>query len=93
MSSFQLNSNEELYGYLVSLADTLRQKGRDDLADQVSLASQFAFGSASEFLHEGLIALMSIQPKCRGILSEDQQQGLESVVQQIKSAFEKIGGA
>jgi len=93
MNRLQLKSNDELYRYLVSLVGELKQTGKAETSNEVMLASQFALGSPSEFLHEAMIALTSVQAKCKDILTETQLADLESVIEQINAAFQRIGGA
>jgi hypothetical protein len=93
MVCLNLKNNEELYRYLLSLADELKHLGKSHASFAVALASQFASGSPSEFLHEAMTALTSVQADCKEILTETQLANLKSVIEQIKVAFQRIGGA
>jgi hypothetical protein len=93
MKHLQLNNNDDLYRYLVSLADELRKHDKTEASGRLTLASQFAFGSASEFLDEALAALTSVHSECKDALTEVEWADLESVIQQIRIAFQRIGGA
>lgn len=93
MNPSQLNSNDDLYRYLVSLGNELIQKGASEIPDKLMAASQFAFGSPSEFLHEAMSALTLVDTNCQDILTQPQLAELESVIGEIKKAFDRIGGA
>jgi hypothetical protein len=93
MSPLQLKNNDELYRYLLSLAHELKHKGKGDVSNAVALASRFAFGSPSEFLQEARTALASVRAKCNDILTTSQLEDLETVLQQINTSFQRIGGA
>ncbi len=93
MNRLELKNNDDLYRYLVSLGDELKQRGKSEASSEVTLASQFAFGSPSEFFHEAMNALTSVQTTCKDVLTEPQLADLESVIEHIRKAFERIGGA
>ena len=93
MNSLYLNNNDDLYRYLVALAGELRERGKCGASSQVTLASQFAFGSASEFLDQAMVALSSVQAECKDVLTPAQLADVESISAQIKTAFQRIGGA
>lgn len=90
MNRQTLKDNSELLGYLNQLANKLRNLSRIDLAEEVERASLFANGSASEFLHETQEALEVVSvAKPEGIELPE----VQSVINQIKEAFRRIGGA
>jgi hypothetical protein len=93
MNSVQLQSNEDLYHYLRWLADELQRRGKPDVSQEVAWASQFAVGSPTEFFHEAMKVLASVAVRCRGSLTNAQLEDVESVFDQIRKAFERIGGA
>jgi hypothetical protein len=88
-----LKNNDELYRYLLSLAHELKHLGKSHASFGVALASQLAFGSPSEFLHEAMTALASVQRECKDVLTEAQLANLESAIAQIEIAFQRVGGA
>lgn len=91
--SRNLKNNDELYRYLLSLADELKHLGKSHASFGAALASQYAFGSPSECLHEAMRALASIQADCKDVLTETQLASLESVIEQLRVAFQRVGGA
>lgn len=93
MNGNTLESNEDLFEYLIKLRETLKEIGHVEHADNVSRSSQFASGSASEFLHEAHSALQIIAEKKPDKLSDSEFEKLESVLAQINEAFQKIKGA
>jgi hypothetical protein len=93
MNTLQLSNNDDLYRYLVALADELKQHDKSGASGRLTLASQFAFGSPSEFFDEAIVALTSVQTECKDVLTAAQSADLEGVVEQIKAAFQRIGGA
>jgi hypothetical protein len=93
MNPLQLQSNYELRDYLVWLSNELKSKGQSELAEEVHLASRFAGGSASEFLHEAGEALRKVKTSSASMLTESQLAAVEKVIEQIETAFKKVGGA
>ena len=92
MHSLRLENNDELYRYLQSLSGELKQSGKIEASDRLALASQFAFGFPSEFLHEAMAALALVQTEYKDVLTVAQLAGVGSVIEQIKTAFQRIGG-
>jgi hypothetical protein len=88
-----LQSNDDLASYLVWLGNRLGDGGQAALADDVILASRFANGSPSEFLHEAQTALEKVVHLRPSSLANEEIEGAKAVVVQIKVAFKKIGGA
>ncbi|MBI1178447.1 hypothetical protein GC207_13515 [bacterium] len=93
MNPHQLHSNNELRDYLVWLSNELKSKGQSELADDVYLASRFAVGSASEFLHEAGKALRKVKASSALMLTGSQLTDIAKVIEQIETAFKKVGGA
>jgi hypothetical protein len=93
MNPLQLMSNDELCQYLLSLSKELERSGKSEASGQLTLASHFAFGSPSEFLHEAAAALVFVRVECKDVLTSERLRDLESVVERIKAAFQRIGGA
>lgn len=93
MNRNTLESNEDLFEYLIKLKEKLKEIGQTCHADNVSRSSQFASGSASEFLHEAHSALQQVVNKRPAKLSDSDMEDIESVLAQINEAFRKIRGA
>lgn len=88
----KLESNSDLFEYLVSLADALSSRGEHELASEVEFASRFASGSASEFLHYALEALKKVSATF-ATSEKPLAAEVSSVIAQIEDAFDAIGGA
>jgi hypothetical protein len=93
MNPRQLQSNDDLFHYLVELSEQLRAGGQADLAEEVRFASDFVSGSPTEFFHEAERALRRVKAKGGSTLSEGELADATNVIQQIQIAFMKIGGA
>jgi hypothetical protein len=87
-----IDNNEDLYEFLLRLAEELQAHGEAQLAKEVIFASRFASGSASEFLHEAHHVLTKIE-QCRPALTPKESRNLKDVITQIDQAFRTIGGA
>lgn len=88
-----IDNNEDLYEFLLRLAEELQAHGEAQLAKEVIFASRFASGSASEFLHEAHHVLTKIE-QCRpAILTPKESRNLKDGITQIDQAFRTIGGA
>src|ERR1043166_8265829 len=86
-------NDKELFDYLVWLSGELKSKDKSELAEEVRIASRFASGSPSEFLHEAQTVLKKVKANCISVLSETQLADAASAIEQIESAFKKVGGA
>lgn len=93
MDPKKLQSNEELFQYLVDLATILRGCGELVAADGVTFASRFVSGSSTEFMHESHVALTNVKKTCGSKLSRSQFEDVVSVITQIDTAFNRVGGA
>ncbi len=93
MNPQALKNNQELYDYLVRLSRNLHQQGALELAKATEHAARFASGSASEFLHEAELVLLRVKQEHREATSGSEASDVESVLEQIREAFRKIGGA
>jgi hypothetical protein len=89
----KLENNEDLYEFLLRLAKALQAHGEAQLAKEVILASRFASGSASEFLHEAHHVLTKIEQCSPAALTPEESRNLRDVITQIDEAFRAIGGA
>jgi hypothetical protein len=89
----KLENNEDLYEFLLWLAKELEAHGEAQLAKEVTFASRFASGSASEFLHEAHQILTKIDRSRPATLTIEESRYLKDVITQINEAFLQIGGA
>ncbi len=89
----QLQSNKDLLEFLLRLAAELEARGETQFAKDVMIASRFASGSASEFLHEAHQILTRIDGSRPSVLTTEQSNDVKAVITQIYEAFLKIGGA
>lgn len=92
MTMRTLQSNNDLFEYLLSLAEVLTSDGERELANEVEFASRYALGSASEFLHYAGISLKKVRDEARNLDRESLAE-VDSVIAQIETAFNAIGGA
>jgi hypothetical protein len=92
MSLSTLTSNAQLFAYLRDPAEGLRRRDEADAAETILLASRFASGSASEFLHESHLALKKVRSACSGKLTPSRLDNITSVIEQIEEAFRHVGG-
>ena len=93
MNPRSLKNNSELLDYLVQLKQHLEAHQYTALAEEINQATLFANGSVTEFLHETQLALEHLTKEHPRNLSKEQLKDVESVILQIKDAFQKIGGA
>jgi hypothetical protein len=93
MNPTQLKNNDELLDYLLRLSGELSSEGEAKLAEEVKIAGRFASGSPSEFLYEAQEVLEKVRINCASTLNEIQLAGIARVIQQIETAFQKVGGA
>ncbi len=63
------------------------------LAKEVEQATKYASGSASEFLNEADTVLHKILSVDTCILTDAERADLISIINQIRIAFNKVGGA
>jgi hypothetical protein len=92
MDRHKPRTNSELFDYLRWLADTLASGGCPKLADEVRIASRFAAGSPSEFLHEAQTALKRVMSGDTP-LTQAQLADVADAVEEIEGAFKTVGGA
>lgn len=92
MNPKQLQSNEELLDFLISLANDLQKNGATNLADILLFAGRFSTGSPSEFLHEAYSALTNLKAIYGTKLTKTQYENISNVIEQINMAFKQIGG-
>ena len=88
-----LRDNSQLLEYLNSLAVRLHSAGNTEVASDVETAARFALGSPSEFLDEAQRALTNVRSQCPAILNATDVADLDMVLQQIRTAFDRVGGA
>jgi hypothetical protein len=77
------SSNQELYDYLLRLADVLFERGSDVLANRVRGAAQQASGMSTEFLGESRIALEQTLAAEAGALNPQERKHLVAVIDQL----------
>lgn len=83
----------QLYHYLVSVSNKLKERGADKLANKVAFASKFASGSSSELFGEARIVLIELKNEHSGILAEDDELELIKMIDLVEDEFRRIGGA
>jgi hypothetical protein len=83
---------DELYRYLISLRDSLKEHGAADAAERVNHVSLFVSGSTSELYGEARLLLPQIARECGALLTEDERKHLEETIAGIEGEFERIGG-
>ena len=88
-----LNTNSELYHYLLALSSTCRALGLTNSADRAEQAARFITGSPSEFLHEAQQALLAIVSESDARLGDEERARLLLAVKEIEHAFKQVGGA
>jgi hypothetical protein len=91
--SIELKSDKDLFDFLVFLSKQFYSYGQNDIANELNFASRFASGSTSEFYHESEIVLKRVRDSFKDLLTESQFLEIISVIDQIDSAFKRIGGA
>jgi hypothetical protein len=93
MTPKDVKSNEDLYEYICWLAQELRERGQENLADRLAIANNFACGSPSEFLHEAGCSLKDVIASAGANLSDAEKEDVVAVIRLIEDAFKKVGGA
>lgn len=93
MSYTKLTSNADLFEYLTRLAEEFIKQDMLEVADKLLQANRFATGSPSEFFQEAQVVLRVVKTTCRARLTEAQLEDIDGVIEQIESAFRRIGGA
>lgn len=93
MTARPLTSTEDLFVYLIALADEISAQKEHGAAEALRQASRFASGSPSEFLHEAQVALRAVKTHHAAKLTKTQIENIDAAVDQIESAFFDVGGA
>jgi hypothetical protein len=83
-----LNSNRDLYDYLLLLASLLEQQGLHALSEAVMFASAQAAGLSTEFLGESRIALRRVRDEGADALGGDDRNDLLDVLRQLDEALD-----
>jgi hypothetical protein len=86
-TAMHLSSNQELYDYLVRLAQNLKQRGAVDLSGIVTGVSGQAFTTSTEFFGESRIALRRILAEKTAVLEPGEQADIEDVLKQLTAAL------
>ena len=85
-----LSSHQDLYDYLIWLAQSLNARQKTDLGALAADASQQAGATTStEFLGEARIALRRILKEESGALSQTERTDMEDVVHQLTAAINR----
>jgi hypothetical protein len=85
----RLNSNGELYEYLLGLARELKSLRLEELSEAVTSVSCQAWGMSTEFLGESRIALQRVLDEENGALSRQQRSEVSDVLAHIQRAFDR----
>ncbi|MCD4824348.1 MAG: hypothetical protein K8S55_07060 [Phycisphaerae bacterium] len=91
MNPKEMKSNEDLHEYICWLVQELKTRGQNELADQLAVASDFSFGSPSEFLYEAESVLKKVRDVAGTILSDSEKEDVDAAIRQIDLAFKRIG--
>lgn len=83
-----LNSNEELYGFMLELASKLKLRGHDASAARLISASNTASGLSSEFLGECMLALKELRGS-NGLLLDSEVRDVVDVIDQLQKALNR----
>jgi hypothetical protein len=84
-----LSSNQDLYDYLIRLAESLNARHKTDLGALAAEASQQAASTSTEFLGEARIALRRILKEESGALNQTERMDMEDVVYQLTAAIHR----
>ena len=85
----KLENNGQLRNYLISLSETIRERGATELAQSLISASNLAWTwPATEFLGESRIALRRVLAE-RIDLGESEMKNLRDVLAQLDAALER----
>jgi hypothetical protein len=82
-----VSSNQELYHYLLRLAQDLKQRGAVDLSEIVTGVSGQAFTTSTQFLGKSRIALRRILAEGTAVLEPGEQADIEDVLKQLTAAL------
>ena len=85
----QLENNQELYDYLISLAASLRERGAESMAVIITAASKHAAGLSTEFLGESRIALRKLVDLDPAVLGEQGKSEVADVLKQLNAALDR----
>jgi hypothetical protein len=83
----------DLYQYLVGLADLFAERGDPVHANRVRHVSKFAGGSTSELYGEARLLLPRVLTETSESLPELDRARLSEVISLIEAEFRRIGGA
>jgi hypothetical protein len=83
------SSNQELYNYLLRLADVLVERGSHVLANRIRGAAQQASGLNTEFLGESRIALEQTLAAEAGALNPQERQYLIAAIDQLDQTLSR----
>jgi len=83
------SSNQELYDYLLRLADVLVERGSHVLARRVRGAAQQASGMSTEFLGESRLALEQTLAAEAGALNPQDRKYLVAAIDQLDQTLSR----
>jgi hypothetical protein len=83
-----LSSNQDLFDYLLQLADALRSRGAIELSEAARCASAQTSNS-TEFFGESRIALRRILSDGKAVLQPIEQADIEDVLRQLTAAINR----
>ena len=84
-----LNSNQDLYDYLVRLANELKGRGAIELSDFAANALGQAASMSTEFLGESRIALQRIIHEEKGALTASERADVGDALRQLAAALDR----
>ena len=84
-----LANNQELYNYLVRLAQYLKERDAIQLSDVVTRASRQASSLSSDFLGESRIALRRVLSEGTDVLEASERVDVDDVLRQLTAAIDR----
>jgi hypothetical protein len=85
-----LSNNQDLYSYLLFLADELKKRKLEELSEAMLFASRHITSNIStEFLGESRIALSRVLKEEDGFLTVQERADLMDVLRQLDEAFDR----
>lgn len=84
----RLDSNWQLYDYLIAIGVELNVRGAVDLSRAVFAASRMVTGMSTEFLGESRIVLRKVQNE-GAVLTDDERLALLDVLRQLDDALDR----
>jgi hypothetical protein len=86
----KLQSNRDLYQYLLVLSEQLKSRGSEELSAMVVSATRLAGDiPITEFLGESRIALRRVKKEAGSLLNEEERLELKEVLKQLDASFRR----